>query len=138
MNEYTFSELKLGMKESFNRKIGADEIEMFSALTGDANPLHLDENYVSSTQFKRTVVFGQLVNSYLSTLAGMYLPGKYSLILSVESYFKNPCYQGDEITIKGEITKIIENGKLIIIKTEIINHKMEILQTGKMIVKLLK
>jgi len=68
----------------------------------------------------------------------MYLPGKYSLILSVESYFKNPCYQGDEITIKGEITKIIENGKLIIIKTEIINHKMEILQTGKMIVKLLK
>lgn len=138
MNEYTFNELKPGMKESFSRKIGVDEIEVFSKLTGDKNPLHLDEDYASSTQFKHPVVFGQLVNSYLSTLAGMYLPGKYSLILSIESYFKNPCFKGDEITIKGEITKIIENGNLVIIKTEITNHKKEILQTGKMIVKLLK
>ncbi len=138
MNTYEYKDLKEGMKETFQKKITSEDILLFSKITGDRNSLHLDEDYAKTTQFGKKVVFGLLVNSLLSTLAGMHLPGKYSLILKVESNFKKPCFEGDILTVSGEIEKKNDFGKIIILKTAIENQKKDVVQEGKMYIQVLK
>ena len=74
-----------------------------------------------------------LTSSFLSTLAGVYLPGKYSLIHSVEILFKKPVFLSDSpLTIKGRIIEINEIFKQFIIRFEILNNKNEKVSRGKM------
>ena len=138
MNEYTYEEIKTGLEESFEKKITKEDILKFSEITGDKNPLHLDEEYAKTTPFKKNIVYGMFPVSLFSTLAGMYLPGRYSLILSSESYIKKPCFEGDILKISGKVDKKIDAGKLIILKIEIKNQENEKIIEGKMIVQVLK
>ena len=138
MNNYTFKEISIGMEEHFNRKIDKKDIETFANLTGDFNPLHVDKNFFKEHNFKKPVVHGLLVNSFISTLLGMHLPGKYCLILSIESMMKNPCYEGDILTVRGKVVDKIESLNVIIIKNNIENQDGKLIQSGKAYVKLLK
>ena len=138
MNEFTFEELDVGHRESFTKKISDSDILMFSELSGDKNPLHLDNDYAKSTEFKKCVAFGMIGSIMHSALAGMYLPGKYSLILKEESSFISPIYSGDMLTITGEIAKKTDFGKLIFIDTKISNQENKIVIKGKLAVKVLK
>lgn len=138
MKEYTYAEIPIGLKHSFKRTITAEDIRAFSSLTGDRNPLHLDPSYAKGTQFGRPVVFGLLMESLLSTLAGMWLPGKYSLILSTESFFKKPCFEGDAITVEGEVVQKIDAAKILALKTSITNQHSERIVEGKMRVQVLR
>ena len=138
MESFTFSDLKEGMSASFSKLINHGDVMKFRDLTLDENPLHLDKTYASSTNFKKPVVYGFLLGSYISRLVGMYLPGKYSLIISVNLDFKHPCFEGDVVTIRGEITKKMQFDKIIILETTINNQNNEIISTGKLMVKLLK
>lgn len=138
MKEYTFDQLELGMSASFTKKVEEREMTQFSNITSDLNPLHIDEMYAKSQGFEKKVVYGLLVSSFLSTIAGMHLPGKYSLIMKVESNMKKPAFVGDTLKISGKIVKKIEFGKIIIIDTMIENQKDEIVQQGTMHVKVLK
>jgi len=138
MESFTYSDLKVGMTASFKKEITHKDILDFSGITGDKNPLHLDEAYSKETSYKRPVVFGLLVNSLLSTLAGMHLPGKYSLIVYVESYFRNPCFEGDVLDVFGEIENKIDSTNVIIIKTKITNQGSDLIMNGRLFVKVLK
>ena len=138
MNEYTFDELSIGQKESFTKQITKEDILLFSKISGDKNPLHLDEEYAKATEFKKCVVFGMLGSIMHSALAGMHLPGKYSLILKEESSFISPIYLGDKLTIIGEIVEKKEFGKLIFIETKILNKDEKNIIRGKLVVKVLK
>ena len=79
MNTYTYDEIQPGMEEHFTAAIGSEEMELFRRITGDENPLHTEQG----------VVYGMLTAGYLSTLAGMYLPGERSLIQQVKLDFLN-------------------------------------------------
>ena len=138
LNEYTFEELEVGHKESFTKKITKKDISLFSEISGDKNPLHLDEEYAKTTEFKKCVVFGMLGSVMHSTLAGMYLPGKYSLILREESSFVNPIYPGDKLTMIGELIEKKDFGKLLFIETKILNQDNKSVIRGKLVVKVLK
>ncbi len=138
LNEYTFDDLNVGHKGGFTRLITNEDIPLFSKISGDKNPLHLDEEYARTTEFKRCVVFGMLGSIMHSTLAGMYLPGKYSLILKEESNFINPIYVGDKLTIIGEIIEKKGFEKLLFIETKILNQENKNVIRGKLVVKVLK
>ena len=137
MNEFTFYELNVGHRESFTKQVTKEDVILFSKISGDKNPLHLDEWYAKTTEFKKCVVFGMLGSIMHSTLAGMYLPGKYSLILKEESSFINPVYCGDTLTIIGEITKKMDFGNLLLIETKILNQDNKNVIKGKLVVKVL-
>ena len=138
LNEYTFEELNVGHRESFTKQISKHDIFLFSEISWDKNPLHLDEEYAKTTEFKRCVVFGMLGSIMHSTLAGMYLPGKYSLILREQSNFINPIYAGDKLTIIGEVIEKKDFGKLLFIETKILNQDKKNVIKGKLVVKVLK
>ena len=125
-NMYKFNDIKLGMSESFEATITEEKVDEFRKITEDINPLHNDIEYAKSKGYNEKVVYGMLTSSFLSTLAGVYLPGKYSLIHSVEIIFKKPVFISDSpLTIKGIVSEINEDFKQIKINVSITNKKQE-------------
>ncbi|MDD7223150.1 MAG: MaoC/PaaZ C-terminal domain-containing protein, partial [Lachnospiraceae bacterium] len=94
--------------------------------------LHNDIEYAKSMGHERCVAFGMLTASYLSTLAGVYLPGRNSLIQKTEVNFRKPVYVGDELTITGEVTDKSDTFNVITVKVEIINQDNVKVCKGKM------
>lgn len=120
MNCYHYDEIRIGQEESFSFQITGEKVQAFCSITGDENPLHTDAVYARSKGYQDKVAYGMLTASFLSTLAGLYLPGKYSLIHSVEVKFPNAVYAGSAIfTIRGKVTEKNDLFKLLKIKVNI-------------------
>lgn len=142
MNELTFSEISVGFTQSFKKIITQQMEDDFRAITGDENPLHKDDYFaksISKNKYKQHVAFGMLTASLYSTLAGIYLPGKYSLIHSFEKLeFRNAVFVGDLLTVEGVCTEKYEALKLLQIKCTIKNQNNEIVSKAKLKVLVLK
>ncbi len=133
MNEYKFSDIELGMEKSFQADITEETLEKFKEITKDINPLHNDAKFAKEMGYPDRVVYGGVTSSFLSTLAGVYLPGKYSLIHSEEILFKKPVYLVDSpLTIKGKVTEIYDSFKQFKISFSIYNNKNEKVCRGTM------
>ncbi|MBO4375005.1 MAG: MaoC family dehydratase [Lachnospiraceae bacterium] len=132
MNEYCFEDLEVGKKESFSVRITEQMLDSFKDISGDENPLHCDEAFAKEEGYDGRVAYGMLTASFLSTLAGVYLPGRYSLIQSVEIKFAKPVYIGDELTITGEITETNDTYGLIFLKVTITDSSGKKVCRGKM------
>ncbi len=126
MNEYKLSDLSVGMTASFQKTITLEDEEAFRKISGDLNPLHQNDNFaneISNGKYKCHVSFGMLTASLYSTIAGMYLPGKYSLIHSFDEIsFMKPVFVGDFLTVTGEITDKDDYLKMIKLKVVITNQ----------------
>lgn len=104
MTDKAFDEIMVGETVSFRRSISEEDVEFFSRLSGDKNPLHLDETYAQSTQFGGRVVHGMFLAALISKLVGMHLPGKHALLLSEELRFKAPARIGDAVKVIGTVS----------------------------------
>tara|TARA_B110000438_G_scaffold57689_1_gene57719 strand:+ start:287 stop:715 length:429 start_codon:yes stop_codon:yes gene_type:complete len=120
--DYTFENLFVGQKANFLKKIDEALVNDFAKISGDFNPLHMNEEYASTTNFGKRVCHGMLLTSFFSQLVGMYLPGRNSLYFSQTLNFRNPCFIDDSVTIEGEIIEKKSNMKLITMKTTIHNQ----------------
>lgn len=134
MNDYSYEDIEIGHKESFTVTVSEKDQDAFRDITGDVNPLHMDSEYAKEKGYKGRVVFGMLTNAYLSTLAGVYLPGKRSLIQSVSMKLRKPVYEGDTLTIEGTVAEKHDVYRLLIIKVEIRNQDNEKVAKGEMMV----
>lgn len=136
MNEYVFAEIPVGLTASFSRMITLEMEDSFRAISGDENPLHRDDSFARETgegKFDKHVAFGMLTASLYSTMAGMYLPGKYSLIHSFDEIsFQKPVFAGDVLTVTGEVVEKMEGLNLIILKVAIRNQNNKIVSKAKM------
>ena len=136
LSEHTFEDLFVGQKVVFSEKIDESLLTDFAKLSGDFNPLHMDEDYALNTNFEKRVCHGMLLASFFSQLVGMYLPGKNSLYFSQSLNFRNPCFVDDEVIIVGEITEKKSNTRIITIKTTISRGVTIIIDgTAKVIVR---
>ncbi len=132
MNHYSFEDIKAGISESYTVKITSDMMDSFRTISGDINPLHNDKKFAIEHGFDDRVVYGMLTSSFLSTLAGVYLPGEKSLIHEVDVKFKKPVFVNDELTIKGEVSEIYTAFKVFIMKVTITNQLGEKVLRGSM------
>ncbi len=137
MNLYSYEEIEIGQKEEFRVEIKEALLDRFREITGDENPLHRDEIYARQQGHKGRVAYGMLTASFLSTLAGVYLPGERSLIQSVEIKFAKPVYIGDILTVTGEVTEKNDTYQLIFLKVTIRNQNGEKVLRGKMQIQVL-
>ncbi len=142
MNEYKFSEIEIGMLASFEKEITLDMEKAFRNISGDENPLHKEDEFartVSNGKYPSHVAFGMLTASFYSTIAGVYLPGKNSLIHSFDEIsFLNPVFVGDKLTVTGEIVDKQEDLRLIRIKAVIKNQDNKLVSRAKMKVLVLQ
>lgn len=138
MNTYIFSDIQEGMREFFTREITREMEKAFREISGDENPLHQDDEYAKEAGYKEHVSFGLLTASLYSTMAGMYLPGKYSLIHSMEIKFIKPVYVGDVLKVSGIVAGKQDNMKLLRLKVKIVNQDDECVSKADMKVLVLK
>lgn len=142
MNEYAIGDIEIGMEASFSKVITKEMEDSFRIISGDENPLHKDDDFArecSGGKYKGHVAFGMLTASLYSTIAGMYLPGKYSLIHSLEEIsFLKPVFAGDELTVSGEVIDKNEDLRLIVLKVKISNQDKKVVSRAKMKVLVMK
>jgi acyl dehydratase len=128
--EYKFDEIILGVKTKFTVQINESTINEFARISGDYNPLHVDEQYAAKTQFGKRVCHGMLLASFFSRLIGMYMPGKNALYFSQTLNFQTPCFIGDKVTIEGEVIDKSQSTRIITIKTTVHNQVDKCLVDG--------
>ncbi|MDC1253002.1 MaoC/PaaZ C-terminal domain-containing protein [Amylibacter sp.] len=122
MNSYKFKDICIGLEENFYINIDSTKFNKFTEITGDMNPLHIDSEYSKSRGFSSRIVYGMLTASFYSTLVGMYLPGKYCILQSIDTQFVKPVYDDDILNISGKVNYINEAYKQIEIKALILNQ----------------
>ncbi len=123
-------DLNLGQEESFTKKITEKDINLFSEITGDNNPVHIDDKFAKYTIFKKRIAHGFLSGSLISTVIATKLPGPGSIYLKQDLKFLAPVFIGEKVTAKVKILEIILEKKKIILLTECYVNKKKIL-TGK-------
>ena len=128
--EYSFDEIEIGLEHHFEINIDEKLQEDFAKISGDFNPLHMDEQFAKKSKFGRRICHGMLLSSFFSRLVGMYLPGKNALYFSQNLNFVEPCFIGDKIIVKGEVIDKSEATRMIKIKTTIKNRKGIVLIEG--------
>ena len=128
--ELKFHEICIGQINTFQIKITEKMVDDFANFSGDYNPLHMDQNFGKSKNFKNRVCHGMLLSSFFSRLIGMYLPGKNSLYFSQTINFQLPCYINQKITVSGEVKEIIPSIKTIVLETKIFNDSQDCLIDG--------
>ena len=111
LRRYYFEELTLGMEASYVRRVSADDLDTFAALTGDSNPLHLDEDFASSTIFKGRIAHGMLTATYISAILGTQLPGPGAIYISQTLNFRAPVRIGDEVIATARVTDLFPEKK---------------------------
>jgi len=132
LNAYRYEEIQPGMEEHFETVLTEKMLEQFLAITGDCNPLHNDSVFAKDKGHPDKVAFGMLTASFLSTLAGVYLPVKNSLIHEVEVKFAKPVYAGDVLKISGTVTEKNDTFEVFWMKVVITNQRGEKVLRGKM------
>lgn len=134
MNEYLYQEIAVGQEEGFSKEITVEMENLFRNMTDDRNPLHWDDAFAKDVgNFDSHVSFGMLSASMLSTLAGVYLPGKYSLIHSIDNIsFRKPVFAGDLLYISGTVTDKQDGLNLILVKVKMTNQHNKTVLTADM------
>ena len=136
MNKYDC--ILVGDKAELVHTITQSDINRFVELTGDDNKLHVDEDYASTTSFKKPVVHGMLGTSFISTVIGTKLPGDGALWYAQNLEFLQPVRVGDELRITAEVIKKIDRTKIIELQTDIFNQHKQKVTTGTAKVKLVE
>jgi acyl dehydratase len=128
-----FKEIQVGDSASIERTISLEDIETFSNLTGDKNPLHVDQSFAKKANFGARVAHGMLTSSFISTLIGMSLPGEGSIMTNISLDFRKPVFIGDSICATIEVIKKIDLSKQVLIKLTVYNQhsKAVIIGTAK-------
>ena len=126
--------LQLGNTATLSKTITDEDIRTFAALTGDHNPIHLDDDYAATTRFGRRIAHGMLSASLISAVLANKLPGRGSVYLSQSLQFRAPVYPGDTVTARVTVTKIREDKPIDTLETICTNQRDEQLLTGEAVV----
>jgi 3-hydroxybutyryl-CoA dehydratase len=106
----TFADLAVGMTVSIENTVSEQDVVDFARVSGDNNPLHMDENYAKTTQFKTRIAHGALTASYISAVLGNDLPGPGSVFMELSLKFVRPVKIGDTVVSTAEVVAMEERG----------------------------
>jgi acyl dehydratase len=125
---------RVGDTASRTRTVSARDIELFTELTGDRNPLHYDETAASGTRFGGIIVQGGVTSGLLNAVVAEDLPGPGTVFLHVDWDFKAPVRPGDEITAEVEVLEAREDKPLTKLRTRITNGDGTVVLDGSALV----
>ncbi|MBE7437811.1 MAG: MaoC family dehydratase [Spirochaetales bacterium] len=126
----TFEEIAIGETASFTKTISETDVYLFAGISGDFNPLHVDEEYARRTPFQRRIAHGGLAASLVAGVLGMKLPGLGTTALEITQKFRRPVYFGDTITVTVQVIRKISRLKVVEMKITWTNQRGEIISKG--------
>lgn len=114
---YYFEEIRVGMSARFEKVIREQDVKAFAEISGDVNPLHLDEAFASRTRAGERVVHGMVTASLISTLVGCRLPGPGCLWMGQALKFLKPVRVGERVEAEATVTEIIPDRQRVRMRT---------------------
>jgi 3-hydroxybutyryl-CoA dehydratase len=122
MSELKYADIKVGDKATFSKTISEADIYNFAGVSGDFNPVHINEEFAKNGFFKTRIAHGFLCASFISTVLGTKLPGPNTIYLSQELQFKAPVKIADTLTAECEVIEKIDKKKILKLKTTVYNQ----------------
>ena len=126
--------MKVGDKATRRKLVSARDIELFTELTGDRNPLHYDDDAAGRSRFGRRIVQGGVTTGLLNAVVAEDLPGPGSVFLHVDWSFRAPVYPGDELTAEVEVLELREDKPISKLRTTIANQAGTVVLDGTALV----
>jgi acyl dehydratase len=126
--------LEIGVRASRTKTITDADVRAFAEISGDVNPIHLDDAYAATTRFGRRIAHGILTGSIVSAILGNDLPGLGTIYLSQSYTFKAPVFIGDTITATIELTNYREDKRIATFKCTCTNQDGVLVLEGEAVV----
>jgi len=117
LNSIPIEEIEIGMSASYSQTVTDADIKAFAGISGDRNPVHLDECYAENSRYKKRIAHGLMTASYFSALFGTKIPGEGCVYVSQSLNFKRPIYIGDTVIATVEVVKIDLKKNRVFFKT---------------------
>ena len=114
---FYFEELYIGQHAAFAKTVTETDLVMFAGVSGDFNPIHVNEEYAQRTMFKGRIAHGVIAASLISSVLGMKLPGPGCIYVSQTLKFKAPVRIGDTVRARVEVVAVIPEKKFVTLRT---------------------
>lgn len=114
---YVFEDLAVGMSASFAKTVTEADILLFSGVSGDTNPVHLNEVYAAGTRFRGRISHGLLSAGFISAVIGTRLPGPGSIYVSQTLQFRAPVRAGDTVTARVTVAGLTPGRNRVLLQT---------------------
>jgi 3-hydroxybutyryl-CoA dehydratase len=114
---YFFEDLAVGMSASFGKTVTEADILLFSGVSGDTNPVHLNQVYAEDTRFRGRISHGLLSAGFISAVIGTRLPGPGSIYVSQTLQFKAPVRPGDTVTARVSVARMMPERNRVVLQT---------------------
>lgn len=130
----SYEELSIGDEASFTKTITETDVYLFAGITGDFNPLHVNEEYAKKSRFGTRIAHGWLPQSLIAPVLGTKLPGLGTIAVEITCRYKAPTFIGDTITAKVIVKEKIEDKKWILLRAIWSNQDGKTTSEGEVIV----
>ena len=118
LHGYYLEDLAPGMTALYAKTVTDADVVLFAGISGDVNPVHLNQEFADRTMFRGRIAHGMLTASFISTVIGTKLPGPGSLYISQTLNFRAPVKIGDTVTARVEIVDIDQARRRVRLRTE--------------------
>lgn len=133
--ERKYADIKLGDTATYSKTITEQDVKTFAEVTGDVNPVHVDEDFARKSLFKERIAHGFLTGSLISTILGTILPGPNTIYLRQEMNFKAPVKFGETITAEVKVIEKKDDKKIMKMETTVRNQDGVVVLDGLAVVK---
>ncbi|WP_236232833.1 MaoC family dehydratase [Pseudomonas tohonis] len=130
VTNFTYDALEVGQKASYAKTVEERDIQLFAALSGDRNPVHLDAEYAAGTIFKERIAHGMFSGALISAAIACELPGPGTIYLGQQLKFTRPVKLGDALTVELEILEKLPKNR-VRIATRVFNQNAEQVVDGE-------
>jgi len=117
LNYISIEEIEVGMIAKYTQTVTDSDIKSFAGISGDRNPVHIDEVYASNSRFKKRIAHGLMTASYFSALFGTKIPGEGCVYVSQSLRFKRPVYIDDCVEASVVVTHVDIERRRVFFKT---------------------
>ncbi|WP_372737811.1 MaoC family dehydratase [Neptunomonas sp.] len=119
LHGYYLEDLEVGMSAFYAKTISESDVYMFAGISGDNNPIHINDEYAKTTPFKKRIVHGMFSAALISTVAGTRLPGPGAIYIDQQIKFRAPVFIGDTAKATLTISEIDEKRRRVTTKTDV-------------------
>ncbi|RLA49320.1 MAG: 3-hydroxybutyryl-CoA dehydratase [Gammaproteobacteria bacterium] len=127
---FTYDEITVGQTATYSKLVQEQDIQLFAAVSGDVNPVHLDADFAAGTRYKGRIAHGMLTGAIISAALAMELPGPGTIYLSQSLRFRLPVKIGDTITIKLEVTDKQDRRQVVTLNCKAYNQNDKLVVSG--------
>ena len=127
---FTIEQLHLGQKDHFEKTFSNSDVMLFAEISGDRNPVHINDIAAKNSVFGQRVVHGAFVLSTVSALLGEKLPGEGTIYLGQESKFTAPVFIDDTVIATCEVVEIIKDKNIVKLRCTLVNQAGKVVAEG--------